>query len=89
MKKQQKRLIEGWYGGGGGGGSRVILNCISARRHEIQKHATAPTLHSPLRKLYSKLLKPGYIRDYTGPIIVVLKGDTRSLDFGLQSILLS
>ena len=38
--------------------------------------------HLAPHELYSKLLKGGYIGDYVGITIRVIKGDTRSLDNG-------
>ena len=65
-----------------GGGRGVCAGCMELVGLNVQAVCSY--------ELQSKLLKGGYIGDYIGKIVGVIKEDTRSLDYSsyeLQSIL--
>ena len=54
---------------------------------KMRSRAPCPQLHSKPYELESKLLKGGYMGDYIGGTIRVIKGDTRSLDYSSYELL--
>ena len=57
----------------------MVLGPLGPRGGKSRKRALSQP--QPRYELKSKLLKGGYMGDYIGTTIGVIKGDTRSLDY--------